>query len=251
MKTEWDYSALAESYVKRPEYAPDALEKIITTAGLSQESRICDVGAGVAHLTIPLAKLGCHIDAVEPNDAMRTLGIERTKQYPAVSWYEGTGEETGRPYGVYDFVSFGSSFNACKREKALQETYNLLKPGKYFVCLWNHRDLEDPIQKEIESIIKKSVSSYGYGTRREDQSEVINKSGLFGPITYIEGKIFWKEKIQDVIEAWGSHATLQRQSGDSFTTILKNISDYLLSLNQESITIPYTTRAWMAARLEK
>ena len=99
MKTAWDYTTLAQSYLKRPDYAPSALEDIFRIAGLRADDLVCDIGAGVAHLTLPLVRFGCRVDAVEPNDAMRALGTRRTADFPAVSWYEGTGEHTGRPGG--------------------------------------------------------------------------------------------------------------------------------------------------------
>ena len=51
---------------------------MLSIAGLTGNSRICDIGAGVAHLTIPLASRGFIVDAVEPNDSMRRNGIKRT-----------------------------------------------------------------------------------------------------------------------------------------------------------------------------
>lgn len=248
MKTEWDYTQLADAYLKRPDYAPLALEELFRIAGLRPNDRVCDIGAGVAHLTLPLAAFGCCIDAVEPNDAMRANGQKRTVHLPLVHWSEGTGEATGCPSGSYDFVTFGSSFNACDRGKALVETYRLLKPGKYFTCLWNHRDLDDPIQKRIEEIIKAHIPSYGYGTRREDQTEVIAASSLFHPARYVEGRILWEQEIKDTVRAWRSHATLHRQAGEKFETIIKAIECYLASLGRDSIHIPYTTRAWIAQR---
>lgn len=248
MKTEWDYTQLADAYLKRPDYAPSALQELFRIAGLQPGDTVCDIGAGVAHLTLPLAAFGCKVDAVEPNDAMRANGQQRTAHIPSVSWSEGTGEATGRPAGAYDFVTFGSSFNACDRGRALAETHRLLKPGKYFACLWNHRDLNDPIQKRIEEIIKAAIPSYGYGTRREDQTEVIAASGLFYAARQVEGRILWEQDITDTVQAWRSHATLHRQAGDNFGAIIENIAKYLDSLGQKSITIPYTTRAWIAQR---
>lgn len=220
MKTEWDYTLLADAYLERPDYAPDALQKLFSIAGLKNGDKICDVGAGVAHLTIPLALAGYNVDAVEPNDAMRANGIKRTVQFKNVNWFEGTGEDTGRPIGEYDFVCFGSSFSVCDRSKALKETYRLLKSGKYFCCLWNHRDLEDPIQKSIENIIKKHISEYSYGTRREDQRAIITESGLFKDIKNVEGIVYHKQNVENVIKAWGSHATLERQSSGKFNIII-------------------------------
>lgn len=248
MKTEWDYTGMATAYLKRPDYAPDALEQIYRMTALTSGDTVCDVGAGVAHLTLPLAKHGLCVDAVEPNDDMRALGTQRTKDFPHVMWFEGTGEASGRPSGVYDAVTFGSSFAVCDRAAALRETYRLLKPQGYFVCLWNHRNLGDPIQKGIETIIKTAIPGYAYGTRRENQTDIIAASGLFEPAQTVEGHIQWRQDIADIIEAWRSHATLQRQAGPMFADIVQHIADYLHGLGGTAIEIPYTTRAWIARR---
>ena len=99
----------------------------------------------------------------------------------------------------------------------------LLKSGGYFACLWNHRNLEDPIQKQIEDIIRSFIPSYGYGARRENQTEVIAASGLFEDIRLVEEEIFWDQTVKDTVEAWRSHATLHRQAGEKFGTIIQRI----------------------------
>jgi ubiquinone/menaquinone biosynthesis C-methylase UbiE len=246
MKTEWDYSELAEAYLKRPPYAPEVLEQIFTLAGLTQGSRVCDIGAGVGHLTIPLAEKGYAVIAVEPNDAMRSNGMRRTAGYDNVAWVEAGGEDTGQPDSFFDFVSFGSSFNVMDRQKSLQETRRILKLGGCFVCMWNHRDLDDPVQKHIESIILSHIPAYDYGTRREDQSGEIEKSGLFDGIRYIQGKYVHRQPMEEIIDAWSSHATLRRQSGGEYIVIIGKIREYLMSLNRSHLDILYTTRAWMA-----
>lgn len=248
MKTEWDYTELADAYLQRPDYAADALEHIFAIAGLKAGDRVCDIGAGVAHLTLPLAHKDFVVDAVEPNDAMRANGIKRTAGLVNVSWSEGTGEATGRPSGAYDFVSFGSSFNACDRAAALRETWRLLKPGKWFACLWNHRDLDDPVQAGIENIIKTHITNYAYGTRREDQTAIISASGLFEDIQMVQGHIMHTCTVEAVIEAWHSHATLHRQAGKAFPAIIEEIASFLRGLGKSKIDIPYTTHAWMARR---
>ena len=250
MTVDWDYTTLADAYLKRPDYSPAALTALFRIACLKPGDKVCDIGAGVAHLTLPLAAWGCEVDAVEPNDAMRANGMKRTADLATVHWSKGTGEATGRPAGVYDFVTFGSSFNVCDRREALKETHRLLKPGGYFACLWNHRDLGDPVQKAIETIIRESIPSYGYGTRREDQSSVIAASGLFEDLVRVEGGIVQTQSVEDAIEAWRSHATLQRQAGEAFGPIVDKVAAYLQSLGTNSIKIPYTTRAWIARRKE-
>lgn len=246
MKTEWDYTNLAEAYLKRPDYAETAIEEMIALTGIKEGDRVCDVGAGAAHLTRILAKHNFVVNAVEPNDAMRNNGIKRTAEYPKVTWSEGIGEETGMPDGTFSLVTFGSSFNVCDRLKALEETKRILKPQGWFACMWNHRDLEDPIQKSIEEIFKEHIEGYSYGTRREDQTDIINQSGLFGKVYYIEGSIQHKVLTEDFIEGWKSHGTVYRQSPEKFDLLNQEIRKKMEALESEYIMVPYTTRIWAA-----
>ena len=246
MKTEWDYTSQASAYVKRPNYAESAIDAMLSIAGSEKGDKVCDVGAGVAHLTLILAARGLDLVAVEPNDAMRSLGIQRTEQLVNVRWHEGTGEETGQAKQAFDLVTFGSSFNVCDRQQALMETSRILKPRGWFACMWNHRQLEDPIQAQIEAIIKDLVSDYGYGSRREDQTTVIDSSGMFGPVIHLESRVLHEQSIEECVEAWRSHATLERQAGKVFQDVVVAIENYLQRLNMPTIQIPYSTNIWVA-----
>lgn len=227
MKTEWDYTDLAEAYLKRPDYAQSAIDQMLEKAGVRKGSLACDVGAGAAHLTLKLAEAGLQVSAIEPNDAMRSNGIKRTEQYKNVQWYEGVGD-------------------VCNRQEALIEVKRILKDAGWFACMWNHRDLNDPLQKEIEDILKAEIENYSYGTRREDQTDVINQSGLFNEVVYIEGTVIHEVLAEDFIEGWKSHGTVHRQSKDKFDLINAKIRDVVEAKGQEYIKIPYTTRIWMA-----
>ena len=246
MKTEWDYTTFAQAYLKRPNYADAAIDAMLSISGVVQNDKFCDVGAGVAHLTLMLAKRGFDVVAVEPNDAMRAGGTKRTEKLGNVRWYEGTGEVTGQTARAFDMVTFGSSFNVCDRQQALNETARVLKPNGWFACMWNHRHLEDPIQAQIESIIKQRVSGYGYGTRREDQAAVIDANGMFGPVVHLDSRVMHEQTIEECVEAWRSHATLERQAGADFQGVVAAIESYLRSLGAPSIQIPYSTNIWLA-----
>lgn len=246
MKTEWDYTELAQAYLKRPDYAQEAVDKMFATAGVEPGNRACDVGAGAAHLTLKLAAYGLEVYAVEPNDAMRENGIRRTAQYANVKWFEGIGEHTGMKDHEFDIVTFGSSFNVCDRQEALKESKRILKPNGWFACMWNHRKLEDPLQKQIEGIFMENIENYSYGTRREDQTAVIDESGLFKEVTYIEAEVLHKILATDFIEGWKSHGTVQRQSKEKFDLINQKIRELIESKKQEYLYVPYTTKIWMA-----
>lgn len=246
MKTEWDYTSLADAYLKRPDYSDDAIDEMLRKASLTKGAVACDVGAGVAHLTIKLAERGLRVCAVEPNEAMRANGIARTRFLQNVIWSEGTGESTGQPSATFDIVTFGSSFNVTDRQAALRESARILRANGWFACMWNHRDLDDPIQAGIESIIKSQIAEYEYGTRREDQTDVILASQLTKRVDKIEGRVFHRQSVENCLEAWRSHATLHRQAGDRFPEIIRRIEKLLADTGEREISIPYTTRIWLA-----
>ena len=177
---------------------------------------------------------------------MRANGIKRTAEYKNVTWFEGVGEHTGQPADTFDLVTFGSSFNVTNRQEALEESQRILKKNGYFACMWNHRDLSDPIQQKIENIIKSYVKGYDYGTRREDQTEVINASGRFEVVQPFDGRVIHSLPVEDIIEGWRSHGTLFRQAGDSFKNIINDIADMLHALKKDAIDVPYETHGWMA-----
>ncbi len=243
MKTKWDYSARAATYDKRADYSSEAIDELLDILDCKEEHVIADIGAGTGKLSIPLLKRGYNVICVEPNNNMRNIGIQNTKDF-TVNWIEGTGENTNIDDGSVNYAFFGSSFNVLNQEKALKETKRILKNNGSFACMWNHRDLNDPNQKEIENIIKQYIPNYNYGKRREDPTDIIRKSNLFVNIRSIQKYFIVKMKTKDIISAWKSHETLNRQSGNNFEKIISDIHDFLDP--EDYFEVPYMTKIWCA-----
>jgi ubiquinone/menaquinone biosynthesis C-methylase UbiE len=249
-KVSWDYTEHASHYDKRADYSCDAIKDLLEAIGCVPSRPVADIGAGTGKLTKELLKHGLTVSSVEPNQAMRTIGIRNTRGKSA-TWSVGTGEATGLPTTSVYAVFFGSSFNVVDQNLALSEVSRILVPNGWFACMWNHRDLDDPTQQWIESIIKSSIPTYSYGSRREDPTNIINASGHFSAPKSIEGSFVWEMPKPDVVAAWKSHATLKRQAGSDsvFDTIINEIASYLEKL-PEIIDVPYTTRIYFAQKIK-
>lgn len=242
----WDYTSLAHTYGRRPPYAESVIDELVAIAGVTAGDRICDLGAGTGHLSVHLLTRGLEVDAVEPNDAMRAIGLERLADAP-VEWFDAPAEDTGRADGAYPLVTFGSSFNVVEPLRALAEVARILERPGWVAMLWNHRDLDDPLQTEIEAAIASRIPDYDYGARRRDPSPDLVASGLFHAPRALAGTVDHEVDADDWVEAWTSHATLARQAGDQFDRIVDEIGALVARAQVGStLTVPYTTRCWVA-----
>lgn len=243
----WDYSGLAGSYSGRPPYATAVVADIVSMSGVT--GRACDIGAGTAHLTVELLAHGLAVDAVEPNVAMREIGRERTRD-AAATWFDATAEATGRPDAHYALVTFGSSFNVVEREPALREAARILRSDGWVACMWNHRDLDDPLQAQIERVIRSYVPNYDYGyRRRETAPRELARSALFGELHKLETSVRHEVAADRWADGWRSHATLARQAGDQTERIVGEIAALVEQAQTDNVLeVPYTTRGWLAQK---
>jgi hypothetical protein len=114
--------------------------------------------------------------------------------------------------------------------------------------MWNHRDLTDALQQGIEQIILAAIPDYDYGSRRTDPTNVIEASGFFGPVEHHWDSFVVPMSRERIIDAWRSHATLQRQAASEFQSILVEIEEFLQASRAEEFVVPYTTRIWIAQK---
>ena len=248
---EWDYTALADAYLSRPGYAVAAIDTFVAFTGLTTGARVLDLGAGAGHLTIPLAQRGCSVLALEPNRAMRTRGMERTRGFSNVRWIDALMEDTGQAAGSVAACTYGSSFGVVDKQLTLREAGRVLEDGGWFISVFNHRDLDDPLQREIEAFIKSCIPDFSYGGRREPQAEPVATCGLFAPAITFDVPVSHSLPVQQWLAAWRSHATLQRQAGSRFPSLIDGISAIVTRSGADTIDVPYTTRVCVAQRLRR
>jgi len=240
---EWDYSDLASHYRQRAPYADDALHDLFAALRLPARAHAVDIGAGTGRLTAALVAQGLEVTAVEPNAAMRAIGSAEVAQ---ARWLATRAQATGLPARCARLVTFGSSFNVVPADAALQESARLLQTDGWLVCLWNHRDLDDPAQARLQAVIEEHVPGYTHGSRRDDPTPVLAGDDRFDEVVHLQGRLLHELPCVDFVQGFRAHATLVRQAGAALPRVLDALAAALHG--RSTIAVPFVTRIYAARR---
>lgn len=154
-----NFTNRAEAYAKgRPGYTAEAIEKMIE---LAPESAVfADIGAGTGKLTKELAKRGCEIYAIEPNEDMRTQLAIALEAYANVEIMAGTAEHTGLPDNSVDAITVAHALHWFDLEAFRAECRRILKPGGVVIVIYNHvpgREENDFCRRAVDAFFEHPV----------------------------------------------------------------------------------------------
>jgi ubiquinone/menaquinone biosynthesis C-methylase UbiE len=115
--TAWHYARY------RPGYPTELFDHLIRTYHLAAGTRVVDMGTGTGQISIPLAKRGVPVLAIDPDSEMLSearAAAEREGVGGRVSFVEGRGEDLLEMVrGRFRLVTFGSSFHWTDRARML------------------------------------------------------------------------------------------------------------------------------------
>jgi SAM-dependent methyltransferase len=250
-----DFTGLAQNYSKfRPAYSETILTMLLSLTGQpASEIAAADLGAGTGLWTRMLARRNLKgIFAVEPNDDMRKHGQADSKDFE-IKWMAGSGEKTGLSSGELDLVTAASCFHWFDFDDGMKEIARLLKPGGWFVALWNPRIIQGiPLFEAIENKILelapevKRVSSGNSEFTKSLTSQLLGRLE-FHDLIYLEGRHVHEMTPDQYIGVWRSVNDLQVQLGENrFEKFMKFVEEQIEGL--EKIEAHYLTRAWAIRR---
>jgi SAM-dependent methyltransferase len=172
------FELVADVYERaRPEYPPDAVAWIAEQLDLGPGRDVLDLGAGTGKLTRALLTTGANVIAVEPGDAMRA---ELERVVPGAKSLRGSAEDIPLPDASVDGIAVGQAFHWFRHDEAIPELHRVLRPGGRIALVWNSRDAEQPIQREIGDLIAAFVPRNR--PPAESWPDALDASDRFGPL---------------------------------------------------------------------
>lgn len=172
------FELVADVYERaRPEYPAEAVAWIAEQLDLREGRIVLDLGAGTGKLTRALVGTGARVIAVEPGEAM--LG-ELRRVLPDVETLLGGAEAIPLDEDSVDAITVGQAFHWFRHDEAVPELHRVLRPGGAVALVWNSRDHDRPLQREISELLEPFMPPSRPHVR--ESAPALEESGLFGPI---------------------------------------------------------------------
>src|ERR1700692_4261436 len=181
------FSDRVENYVRyRPGYPPEVLDLLRDECGLGPSHVVADIASGTGAFTHLLLENGNSVLAVEPNTAMREMGI---RQFESVGSNRlvsvaGTAEETTLRSVSIDFVTAAQAAHWFDLPRARAEFVRILRPGGWCVLIWNERrTASTPFLRDYEHLLLTYGTDYKE-VRHEHTTATIHQ--FFAPARFEE-----------------------------------------------------------------
>jgi SAM-dependent methyltransferase len=224
----------------RPAYPVAAIAWIVERLGLGPGTTVLDLGAGTGKLTRQLVASGAEVIAVEPGDAMRS---ELVRAVPGVEAQRGSAESIPLPDGRVDAMTVGQAFHWFRYDEALPEIRRVLKKEGGVALIWNARDQESELQREVNAFLAPFIPSECAATK--DSSRRLAESPLFQGF---EERRFWFEQELDadgLVERLGSTSFVAAAAPAERAELERKLRE-LVERGGGKVMLPYVSAVYVS-----
>ncbi len=124
------FDTVAELYDRaRPAYPPEVFDDLAELAGLREGARVLEIGCGTGQATLPLARRGYRITAVELGANLAAIARRNLAAYPDVEVVATAFEDWPLPSERFDLVFAATAFHWLDAAPALRKIAAALRPG--------------------------------------------------------------------------------------------------------------------------
>jgi SAM-dependent methyltransferase len=238
------FGAAADVYERaRPSYPAEVVEWALARCGIGTESTIVDVGAGTGKLTRLLVPSGARVVALEPVPEMRAQLAATT---PGAEAIDGAAEEIPLADGSADAVTVAQALHWFDLDRALPEFHRVLAEPGHLVLFWNMRDLEDPIQRGVEDLLRPK-RGFVIGQQEGRWRAPLAESPLFGDAETAEFRYeqrFTTDDLCDRVSSTSFVAAMAPVERDALLVEIRALTHGV----EEPFPFPYVTEVHVIPR---
>jgi ubiquinone/menaquinone biosynthesis C-methylase UbiE len=215
---------------------------LVRRLGLRPGRALVDVAAGTGKLTRLLVPTGARVVAVEPLAEMRAVLRQAVPEAEAL---EGTAEALPLPDSFADAVTAASAFHWFRPAEALAEIVRVLRPGGRLAVVYNTRDPESELQRELTELLAVHGAPISW-MRDVDPGAILEESADFESPEYAEFRHEQRFDPDGLVERVASISYVALLEGEERAEFLAQVRE--LGERQTSpFAFPYVTQIWSSA----
>jgi SAM-dependent methyltransferase len=240
----------AERYDRR---RPGYPVEVFADLGVGGGSRVLEIGCGTGKATLPLARLGCGVVAVELSASMAAVAQEHLAGFPSVEVVVSAFEDWPLPGEGFDFVLSATAFHWLDPDVRMTKAADALRPDGVLAVVSTHHVAggTEPFFAEVQRCYERFDPSTPPDLRLEPADDIpmeFDESPRFGPVQfrrYEWDQTYTTQEYLDLLLTYSGHRALPpaRQEG-----LLDSIADLIDTGHGGRITKRYMTQLATAHR---
>jgi SAM-dependent methyltransferase len=179
----------AELYdAARPSYPEPLFDEVIARSRIPPDGRILEVGAGTGKATVPFARRGYSMVALEPGENLAKVLRRNVAAFPKVAIERSTFEAWKGADGTFDLVISAQALHWVDPEVRYRKAAAALRPGGALALIRNEQEAMEPsLRAELDAAYARyfpgipNLARRDVEARRREAILEIERSGHFGP----------------------------------------------------------------------
>ncbi len=206
----------------RPGYPEALVEDVIALSGIGRNGRILEVGCGSGKATLPFAKRGYRMLAIELGQHLAALAAENCRPYPNVQILHSAFEAWPLEENGFDLAISGEAFHWIPPEIGYPRLAQALKPDGSAALFWILRPLQETAVYQAIAAVHKELAPDIASTDHVVTPEWLTRritanfadSNRFGEVTvrqYAWSEIMTAEKYVKLLDTQSSYRHADRK----------------------------------------
>ncbi|WP_323376129.1 class I SAM-dependent methyltransferase [Streptomyces sp. RB17] len=212
----------AELYDRaRPAYPPELYDDLAELAGAGPGSRVLEVGCGTGQATVPLARRGCRVTAVEAGPSMAALARRNLAGAGTVQVVTAEFENWPLPDEPFDAVVSATAFHWIDPAVRVTKAADALRPGGALAVVRTQhvRGGTEQFFVEVQRCYERFDPATPPGLRLpaaadvdgSDHAQEVARSGRFGPTAfrrYEQDLTYTTAEYLELLRTYSGHRAL-------------------------------------------
>lgn len=227
----------------RPLYPPTLF------TDLAPGPRVLEIGPGTAQATLPLARLGCAVTAVELSPTMAAVAARNLTDFPAAEVVVSAFEDWPLPPEPFDLVLSATAFHWIDPAVRMTKSADALRSGGTLAIISTHHVLGGtvPFFVDVQQCYERYDPDTPPNLRQQEAADIprdtteFDASARFDPVTfhdYVWEQTYTRAEYIDLLLTYSNHRALRPDLQAGLLTCVGTLIDSYGG----SITKRYLTR---------